>query len=235
MRAGGFDGIAEIVPESIVIDLVGHVQAPAVGALLDPVARHVQQELAHVGVGGIELGQALDAPPGLVIARFTGRESIHREAADVEPVAVGRVLLVLQDIGEGEEAAPAVVEDAIQDDVHIVAVCQIKQGVKVAHIAQPGIDLVVVDGVVAVVGGGVEDGVEVESVDTQVEQVIEMLDDALQIAALEAPLRGRRAPGLDVGRVVTRSRRWRSGLGRSGRRRSSVPRLGRSWSPHVKA
>jgi hypothetical protein len=47
-----------------------------------------------------------------------------------------------------------------------------------------------------------EDGIQVNGGDAQVEQVIEFLDDAAQIAALEVVNGGRRAPGLDVDRVV---------------------------------
>ncbi len=94
------------------------------------------------------------------------------------------------------------VEDAIQDNAHAVTVRQVEQGVKISHTAQLGVDLVVIRGIVAVVGGGVKNGVEVDRVHPQVEDVVEALDDTPQVAALKSPGGWGRAPGLEVRRVV---------------------------------
>ena len=52
-----FHHAAELLPELIVVYLLGHVQAPAVCAELDPVSGHVENEAAHGRRFDVELGQ----------------------------------------------------------------------------------------------------------------------------------------------------------------------------------
>ena len=60
-----------------------------------------------------------------------------------------------------------VIEDAVQDDAMPAVRGVLDQVLPILLRAEVGIDLVVVLGVVAVVGAGVEDRVEVEGVDAQ--------------------------------------------------------------------
>src|SRR5690606_3318983 len=99
---------------------------------------------------------------------------------------------------ELEEAAASVVEYAGDDHAEPVRVGRFQHLEKGRIAAEQGIDDVVVVRVIAVVGGRGEDGVEVDGVDAQRLEVIELLDDAEQIAALEAVVRRRRVPRLQV-------------------------------------
>ena len=65
---------------------------------------------------------------------------------------------------------------------------------------QQGVDVEVVVGVVAVVGGRGEHGVEVQRRDAQCAKAVEVRDDAVEVAALEAVRRGRPIPGLEGAR-----------------------------------
>ena len=87
---------------------------------------------------------------------------------------------------ERPEAAAGVVEDAVEDDPHAAGVGRVEQLAQGRVAAEQRIDQLVVVGVVAVVRGRGEDRVQVERRDAQVAQVVEVLGDAQQVAALEA-------------------------------------------------
>ena len=52
---------------SVVVDLVGDVEPPAVDAEVDPLPADAPEELADLGAVGVELGQSRQAPPGFVV------------------------------------------------------------------------------------------------------------------------------------------------------------------------
>ena len=112
---------AEGLPEGDIVDLLRHVEPPAVDAEVDPVARHVQQVLAHACVLDVELGQRRHVPPGVVVVRVVGIVLVgaQRPIVHDEPVDIGRIAAVLQDVMKGPEAAAGMVEDAIQHDLHM--------------------------------------------------------------------------------------------------------------------
>ena len=64
------DPRAKLAPEPIVVNLHGHVQAPAVDAKLDPALCDIHQESAHVRTVRVELGQRRHVPPTLVTVGF---------------------------------------------------------------------------------------------------------------------------------------------------------------------
>ena len=201
-----FDGLAEGAPERDVVDLLWHIQPPAVDAKIDPVSCHVQEILADAFVLDVELGQGGDSPPGVVVGRVFGVMLIgtQRPAMHGEPIQIGRVAAAFQDMMEGPEAAAGMVEDPIQDDMHISGMGSLQQGAERGVAAQQGIHLHVVEGVIAMVGRCREDRVQIERIDTQRLEIVQLLDNAVQIAALEALLLGRGTP-----RLEGNARHWR--------------------------
>ena len=148
----------------------------------------------HVRLVEVQLGQRRQVPPGLVAqdvprcrpAREPGGQHpvagrqlllgrVGAQAAaplqdvgvEVEPLAEGRVVTVLRDVVEGPEAAPAVVEDAVEDDPHPSGMGLIQQLAQGGIAAQEGVHVEVVVGVIAMVGGGGEDRVQVQGRDAQ--------------------------------------------------------------------
>jgi len=116
-----------------------------------------------------------------------------------EPVHVGRGGAAFQDVVELEEAPAGVVEDPIQHNADAAAVRLVQQAAQGGIPAEDGIDLQVVVGMVAVVGGGLEDRRKVNGIDAQVLQVIQLFQHADQVAALESVAGGRGVPGFQVG------------------------------------
>ena len=186
LGVGRVDRPAELGPERAVVDLVGHVEPPAVGAEVDPVAADVPEELADGRGVGVELGQGVQAPPGVVARGLVVVIGVHRPAVDGEPVEVGRVLAVLQDVVELEESPARVVEHAVEDDLDPPGVGPVDQPAERRVAAEHRVDPVVIVGVVAVVGGRLEDRREVDRVDAEVGQVVEVFQDAEQVAPLVA-------------------------------------------------
>ena len=103
---------------------------------------------------------------------------------------------------ERPEPAAGVVEHAIEDDPHPAVVGRVEQLAQRVVAAEQRIDREVVVGVVAVVRGRLEDRGQVERVDPEVLEVVEVLDDAEQVAALEAVVGRRRVPRLERTRLV---------------------------------
>ena len=73
--------------------------------------------------------------------------------------------------------------------------------------AEHRVDLLVVVGVVAVVRGRLEDRREVDGVDAEVDQVVELLDDADQVAPLIAVVGRGGAPVVEVAGLGDRQAR----------------------------
>ncbi len=207
---------AERLPEGDVVDLLRHVEPPAVDAKVDPETRHVEQIFAHTGIGDVELGQRRDVPPGVVVMRILGVVFVgaQRPAMHLEPVNVRRVAAAFQNVMKGPEAAAGVVEDAIQHHVHAARVCGVEQFAQRGIATQQRIDLHVVEGVIAVVGGRGKDRVQVDGVDAQRLKIIEAIHDAEQVAALKALLLRRCAPRLELEtRAVDKARAARKAVG----------------------
>ncbi len=192
------------------VDAVGGV-AVAVG--VHPARRRVEDVLfgAGVQVGAVgrigKLGQRLDAPPAFVGKLVRGRRRVV-EAFDDVPVFVGRRLALLAQVVEREKVAPGVVEDAVDDDAHPARVRLLdereEQAVRRRHVPRrrvarlqfhqrkialgvgPEVRVDVVEGVAVVLvhRPGVEDGVEIQRVDTQILEVVELVNDALEVAAV---------------------------------------------------
>ena len=77
------------------------------------------------------------------------------------------------------------VEHAVQDDVHAVLFGCVHQLLEVTQGAQDGVDGVVIAGIVAMVGDGVEYGVQIDHRNAQRLQVVDLLGDALQVTAVD--------------------------------------------------
>src|SRR4026209_2016704 len=89
------------------------------------------------------------------------------------------------------EPAAGVVEDPIERDPQPAAVGDVQQFAQRVVAAEEGVDMEVVVGVIAMVGGRLEDRRQVDRGDPKALQVIEFLEDAQEVAALD-PVVGRR-------------------------------------------
>ena len=184
---------------------------------------------------GADLGefrQLLDPLPALpaelVFRRVRIVPRVHHE-----PILVRRGLLVFPQVLEGEKSQPGVVENAVEDDPHAAPVRlgnQIEEKlvggrplpcgrilrlgrddfqVALRIRTEPRVDMVETERVIFVVRTGPEDGIQINGVDPEVAQVIELVDDALDVAAI-APFPGRsvkiRSPRLlpSVARIPVR-------------------------------
>ncbi len=193
--------LPELLPEAGRDDLAGHVEPPAVDALARPVFPHLHQVLADVRVVGVELRQRRDAPPGVVVGRGVVVR-VQRPALDVEPVDPGRFRTVLQQVAELEEPPAGVVEDPVQHHPHAPLVAVVEKTPEGALASEDRVHAVVVVGVVAMVGGRLEDGIEVQRGDPEVAEVVEPLGDAHQVATLEAVAGGGSVPRLQAVRLA---------------------------------
>src|SRR4051794_14358761 len=90
--------MAKLAPERIIVDLVSHIETPAVDSEVNPLPADPQEERANIGAARIEFGQGRQSPPGSIIRLFFRVVRIERKAAHVEPVEVSRVGPVLHDV-----------------------------------------------------------------------------------------------------------------------------------------
>ena len=141
---------------------------------------HPQEVIPHLRVVYVQLRQGREIPPGLVAEDRQGplpfapggrdrpveggellrirvgdqlAANLEEHRVDVEPVPVGRIRSCLQQVMERPEAAARVVEDPVQDDPHPAAMCSVEQLAQRSVAPQHRVDVQVVVGVVAVIGG----------------------------------------------------------------------------------
>lgn len=72
------------------------------------------------------------------------------------------------------------VEHTVQDHPHPAALCRRAQRPKILFRAQHGIDLGIISGIVAVVGGGLKNGTEIQRGDTHSGQIVQLRGDPRQ-------------------------------------------------------
>ncbi len=173
-------------------NLLGHVEPPAVRAGVDPAPHHrfgaADEVTPNQLAGVVQLGQRWYPEEGGVLPA-------GEEGKGLTPGRVG----VGERLPETEETVAGVVENAVEHELHAAPLQVFDQGVEGLPAAQVRVDLVVVLGVVAVARGALENGRQVEATGAQVVQVVERLDHAPEVAAVELARSlfgiGRRSPG----------------------------------------
>ena len=183
---GGFGAFAQLA-QKLHGQLVGHVETPAGGTVLEPMGDDrvfAAEDVLYIGrVGLIDVGQGIKAPPAVVLV-----------GPFVEPVpaGVGRILF-----GIGAYAAVAAVavkihavgpgmgEHAVQKDADAQLFRLDAEGDEVFLCAEGRVDLHIAAGIVFMVGARLEDGVEVDQFHAQAFDVGQLLRDSLEIAAEE--------------------------------------------------
>ena len=195
-----------------VVDAVGGqeerhgVDPEARQAQLEPEAHDLGDLVAHLRIGDVEVGLVLVelvqvVLPGLLVelpdaVLLVGEDDLlllgrRLVAPDVE-VAVGRVLALAGAL-EPRVLVAGVVDDEVGDDPHAAVLRGADDLDEVAEAAEPPVDAVEVDDVVAVVAVGRRvDGHQPQARHAQRRQVVEPLRQALQVA-------GAVAVGVEVG------------------------------------
>ena len=95
---------------------------------------------------------------------------------------------------KGPEAPARMVKDPIQDDADVAGVGGIQQGPQRRVATQQRVDHHIIIGVIPMVGRRRKDRVKIERGNAQGLQIIELFNNAIQVAALIALLFRRRAP-----------------------------------------
>ena len=183
---GLLHGAADLFNEPV-RQLVGHVQPPAGGAGPEPAADDrvlPVDNVVYISLAFLPDGrQGADAPPGVVVVG-PGMERV--------PVVVGALLALggaqggVKAVGVEIEALGAgVVKDAVQNHMHAPALRLPAQGAEILLRAQHGVDLAVIRRVVAVVGGGLENGAQIQGSHAHAGQLIQLGRDARKLSAEE--------------------------------------------------
>ena len=140
-------------------------------------------ELLVGGILLVDVGQGVEAPPGLVVVR---------PVVEVVPAAVGALGVAVRALAavvavavEVHAVRAGVGEHAVQDDADALLLRRGAELLEVLLRAEGGVDLHVVAGVVLVVAVGLKDGVEVQHRHAHAADVVQLLLDALQVAAEE--------------------------------------------------
>ena len=149
---------------------VGRVQPPAVRARVQPVVHHPRDIVGHGRLVVVERHQGLVALERAVL-RLRARLPVRRPGQP-EPRGLGRIRALFQHPLEGREAAAHVVEDPVEQHPQPARVRGLHQASEVPLIPEPGVDPVVVGGVVSVRLRG-EDRPERDPRGTQVHGVVQ--------------------------------------------------------------
>ena len=186
LRVLGFD-----LPPDLLQDRVGqfvrHVQPPAGSAGPQPTFDHgiigLQHEILPGRVLLVHLGQGGEIPPAAVAVGIAGVEIVPGAVGRIRmPVAPAAVAVVDIEIAA---VRPGMGKDAVQDDADAMLAAGPAQAGKGRLVPQHRVHAAVIRRIVAVVGGRLEDGVEVEHADAQGSQIIHPFPDGVQSAAEE--------------------------------------------------
>ena len=178
------DGGAHLLNE-FVGQLIGYIQPEACRAAPQPGVDDTARAGDELHIGGgllIDLGQGLKAPPAAVTTLVLGAEIVPAAVRGVG-VPVRAALAIAALAVEVAAVGAGVAEHAVQHDADAVLLGGGAQCLKILVGAQQGVHIQVVSGVVAVVGVGLKDGVEVDEIHPHLVQVRELLLDALEVAA----------------------------------------------------
>ena len=171
--------------DKFVGQLVGDVEPPRARARAEPAADDgvlAGDDVVDItSVPLVHSGQILDAPPG-VIVRGEGVEAVPRIVGG--DGALRRAGRGVEAVGvEVTAFCAGVVEHAVEHDADAALFCLCAEGAEVLLVAEERVDRFVVGGIVAMVGGGLEDRVEVERGDVERGEVVELFRDAGEVAA----------------------------------------------------
>ena len=157
------------IGDEIVRQFIRYIQPPAGGSGPEPVAYHgipvPDDEIPVAGIVFLNSGQGLDAPPGVVI-RGPGVEAEPAEIGGI--LALGRAGGRIEAIGvEVAALGTGVVEHAVQNHPDAPAFSLPAQLTEIRLRAQHGVDGQIVGSVVAVVGGGFKNGIQIQHGDAE--------------------------------------------------------------------
>ena len=173
----------------LVRKLVSHVQPPAGNALPEPVAHHrvvvFDNEIKVTGREFVHVGKHLHAPPAVVLVVGLLRKTVPVPVLGTR-VAVGAAAESALFV-EVDTVAAGVAENAVQHDLNLLLRAHEQKQVESRVAAQKSVHVHVVLGVVAVVAGRPEYGVEVDHVGPERLDVGNFFVHARQVAALEIP------------------------------------------------
>ncbi len=184
LRADPLDSGADLF-NKVVRQLIGHIQPEACRTALQPCVDHAALAGDELHVGGVlfvHLGQGLEAPPAAVAALVFGVKVVPA-AVGGAGVAVSTALAVAAFAVEIAAVGAGVAEHAVQYDADAVLGGFPAKLLKILVGAQQRVHVEVVCGVVAVVGVGLKNGVEVKIVHAHLAQVGQLELDAFQVAA----------------------------------------------------
>ena len=122
----------------------------------------------------------------------------------MEPIHVGRLILVFQDVVKGKKTSTAVVKNAVQNYLHFIAVRDIQKGQEFHFGPQFWVNLEIIHRVIAMVGGREKDRVQIDRIDPQIKQVIHAVNDPLNIPAMKTLVGRFGVPGYNGFWVVCR-------------------------------
>ena len=148
------------------------VEPPGVDAAPQPVREHVHDVLLHVRALVVERNQ-------FVVALEVAMRRLVPGEIEMEPPRGLGVRALVEGLSELRKALRNMVEDAVEHDLQAARMCSGDQGVDVLVGAEPAVDVVVVDRVVAVLLG-LEDRTESDARRAELECVVEPLLDSVQ-------------------------------------------------------
>ena len=182
-RIGHFDGLADLF-NKLVGEFVRHIQAKAAQRIFQPISNDPVFARYVIGVRRtffIDGGQIIDPPPRAVFFRIMDK-IIPRIVLGIFGLigADARVAAVFIEI---QAVVPGMIEHAVEHDADAALAALFDEPGKLLFRAERRIDLHKIARIVAVVGEGTEDRVQIQDGDVQTLQVIEFFEDAADIAA----------------------------------------------------
>ena len=183
--AVGFDGSTDFFDKAV-RQLIGHIEPETRGPQPQPGVNDTAFAADKIHIGGrilLHLRQCLKAPPAAVAAGIA-RVKVVPAAVGRAAVAVGTARAVAALAVEVDRVRAGVAEHAIENDADALFGSGGAKGAELLIRAQQRVGLEVVGRVVAVVGVGLKDRVQIQAGDAEITQIRQLLLDSREVAAV---------------------------------------------------
>ena len=179
-----FDRLPES-PQEAVVHFVGYVQPPTVHIEFpDPIPSHFAEVFPQGGAGRVGFRHVRHIGKAGIGGRFAVYGQDQGIGQVVKPIVIGRRFAVLQHVLKRKVMPAHVIEHAVHDHADAFFVCCPHQHLEIRVCSKTGIDVLIIHHIVLMVSACGKDGIQIEAVETHLPDIIQVLPDAMQGAAV---------------------------------------------------
>ena len=162
-------------------DFISYIQSPSVYVTFpDPIACNVRNVFFNLWIFQIQLWHSTIIPKAQEV-RNLSPFALQRQFIDIIPVQIFGFFTLFQNILKCKKLFSGMVEHRIHNHLHSAVMCFLYQLLKLLLCSKGRIDLIIINGIVLMTGIRFEAGRHVYNVDSQILNMIQMIDNSSEI------------------------------------------------------